>query len=186
MKRVYFFVTPKDASALLSGFERALPVKFVKSGILDPADLKVFVHSDQIPSLGISTAETGSQSDAYLVLHRDAVHHVERFVDVDGNNKLAIYNGSNEDSAVLTVAGRWGGDVLLAGNFSTMHDTATARKLVRVFASTISRGGFVKLSMWWAGPEALEMLKAGKRLATLAVQSPPEYDLPQPSAQILV
>jgi hypothetical protein len=182
MKRVYFFSTPSDAAKLLSAFDRALPVNYITAGTFYPTDLKVFMHSNQIQSLGISTAETGSQSDSYLVLHRDAVHNVERFKDVDGNDRLAIYNGSNEGSAVLTVAGQWGSDVLLAGNFSTMHDDADSKKLLRTFAATIKKVGFVKVSMWWVGPEAFGMLKAGKRLATLAVQSPPEYDLPRPSS----
>jgi hypothetical protein len=180
MKRVYFFSTPGDAATLLSAFDRVLPVQYVSHGTLQLPAPKVYTCADQIPSLGISSAETGSQSDQYLVLLRDSAFKVENFRDAEGIERLAIYNGSNEGSAVLTVAGQWGNDVLLAGNFSTMHADAVSRKLLRTFAATIKKIGFVKASLWWVGSEAFEMLKVGKRLATLAVQSPPEYDLPLP------
>jgi hypothetical protein len=181
MKRVYFFSTPGDAAKLLSAFDRVLPVQYVSHGTLQLPAPKVYTCSDQIPSLGTSSAETGSQSDQYLVLLRDSAFKAENFRDAEGIERLAIYSGSNEGSAVLTVAGQWGSDVLLAGNFSTMHDDADSKKLLRSFAATIKKVGFVKVSMWWVGPEAFGMLKAGKRLGTLAVQSPPEYDLPLPS-----
>jgi hypothetical protein len=181
MKRVYFFSTPSDAAMLLSAFDRVLSVQYVSHGTLQLSAPHVYTCSDQIPSLGTASAETGSQSDQYLVLLRDSASKAENFRDAEGIERLAIYNGSNEGSAILTVAGQWGSDVLLAGNFSTMHSDVVSRKLLRTFAATIKKAGFVKVSMWWVGSEAFGMLKAGKRLATLAVQSPPEYDLPLPS-----
>jgi hypothetical protein len=67
MKRVYFFSTPSDAATLLSAFDRVLSVQYVSYRILQLPAPKVNTCADQIPSLGISSAETGNQSDQYLV-----------------------------------------------------------------------------------------------------------------------
>jgi len=44
------------------------------------------------------------------------------------------------------------------------------------FAKTVVRG-FHKVHSYWVGPEAYREFRAGKRLATIGVKSPPEYDL---------
>jgi hypothetical protein len=48
--------------------------------------------------------------------------------------------------------------------------------LYQAFAETVLRG-FHKVHSYWVGPEAYREFKAGKRLATIGVKSPSEYDL---------
>ena len=91
-----------------------------------------------------------------------------------------IGNGDNEDAVMLTLAGLWITGTLLPGNMSTMHTTAVAQRLMRWFLSALQQEGFTKVDLWWLGQQALEMLRAGKRLTTTAEQSPPEFDLRLP------
>ena len=48
--------------------------------------------------------------------------------------------------------------------------------LYRAFAQTILRG-FHKVQSYWIGPEAYREFKAGRRLGTIGVRSPADYDL---------
>ena len=178
MKRQYFFATPLDAATLLRHFESPPPIKFVKYGQSETPNPPIYLASSQIPSLGIATETTGSSCVAYLVSVQERVNSIERFVDSTGRTRWMVDNGNNDDTVVLTMAGLWGRDILLPGNMSTLHETKPAQQLMRRFMSALKKSGFVKVNMWWVGPEALAMLKAGKRLATAAVESPPEYDLP--------
>jgi hypothetical protein len=180
MKRVYFFSTPADAAPLLSAFETGAPVKYVKYGQSATPNPPIHLNSSQIPSLGLATETTGSSSISYLVSSQESIQNMERFVDSAGQTRWLIDNGNNDGSVILTLAGLWGRDILLPGNMSTLHETKPAQQLMRRFLSALKKSGFVKIDMWWVGPDALEMLRGGKRLATAAVESPPDYDLPLP------
>jgi hypothetical protein len=182
MKRIYFFATPADASALLRLFESASPIKYVKYGQSETPNPPIYLSSASIPSLGIATEATGSTSIAYLVSLHDSMNNMERFTDAAGRTRWLIDNGNNDSSTILTMAGLWGADILLPGNMCTLHDTKPAQQLMRGFSSALKKTGFVKVDMWWVGPEALAMLRAGKRLATAAVESPSDYDVPTPDS----
>lgn len=80
---------------------------------------------------------------------------------------------------MLGMAGKWK-DMLLPGSMGTMHETAPAQQLMKWFLAALKAEGFTKVDIYWVGKEALEMLKAGKRLSTTAEQSPPEFDLKLP------
>ena len=180
MKRVYFFSTPQDISRTLEAFEACDPVKFVAYGQSETPNPPIYLTSGQIPSLGLATASTGSHSSTYLVSLQNSVNNIEKFINSDGQTRWIIENGNNEEAVVFTAAGAWDDDILLAGNMSTLHDSSQAQKLMRSFHSALKKSGCTKIDMWWVGPEALRMLKAGKRLATAAVESPVEYNLPLP------
>ena len=66
---------------------------------------------------------------------------------------------------------------------ATLHENSVAQQLMKWFLSALKQKEFTKVREWWLGPEALEMLRAGRRLTTTAEQSPPEYDLELPEQQ---
>ncbi|XVJ59925.1 MAG: hypothetical protein HEQ23_11200 [Tepidisphaera sp.] len=84
----------------------------------------------------------------------------------------------NPDTVVLTPAGMWKDDVLLHGLVSTVSDSPIAKEIMKLFAAAIKKQ-FVKVRSFWVGPDALALLKRGKRL-TIAAQSPAEFDLKIP------
>jgi len=98
----------------------------------------------------------------------------------NGEKRWNLFNAHNEETVVLCLAGLWQTGTLLPGSIATLHETQGAQQLMKWFRTALKQEGFIKVREWWLGPEALEMLNAGKRLSTTAEQSPPEFDLTQP------
>ena len=180
MKRIFFFATPDDILPVLKRFEANVPLKFVETGGRTTPNRAIYLEASEIPNPGISTHETGSQSAGLMVSYRDTKNHMR----VSDNKKYwNLYNGDNEETVVLTMAGRWKNDMLLPGIMDTLHTSnPVAQQLMKWFLSALEKEGFTKVDMWWLGKEALQMLKEGKRLSKTAEQSPPEYDLKIPAA----
>ena len=179
MKRIFFFATPTDIAPVLSQLEANAPLKFVEMGTLWTPNRAIYLEASQVPNQGIATHETGSQSEGYMVSHQDTKNHMRTSVTRKGEERWDLFSADNEETVILTTAGCWK-DMLLPGIMDTMHDTSVAQQLMRWFLAALKAEAFTKIDMWWLGKEALEMLKAGKRLSTTAEQSPPEFDLKLP------
>lgn len=179
MKRIFFFATPTDIVPVLDKFASSEEIKFVEMGNITTPNRPIILNASDLPDPGVSTHETGNASRAYLVSPRDSVNHMHKFVGKDGVAHWSVDNSDNEDSVVLTMAGRWK-DMLLPGLMDTLHQTEPAQRLMKAFLSALKKEGFVKVEHWWLGNEAFAMLKAGRRLSTTAEQSPPQFDLALP------
>ncbi|MFC2250028.1 hypothetical protein ACETRX_10420 [Labrys portucalensis] len=180
MKQVLFFSTQSDISPVITSLEKDSGVIFVRSGHYDIMDPPVLSSKD-LSNVGIATSETASTSISYLIMPSNSKIISREYISEDpmtfGRKQWSVYNGFNEDSVEMTLAGIWEGKVLLPGSVKTMHNTPFAQMVIRKFASLLKQAQFKKIQSWWLGPEALQMLRAGKRLSTTAVQSPPDYDL---------
>lgn len=183
MKRIFFFATPADIVPVLNRFEANAPLKFVEMGNLTTPNRAIYLEASEIPNPGISTHETGSMSQGYMVSHRDTKNHMHAFVGRKGEKRWSLDNSDNEETVLLSMAGLWKTGTLLPGNMATLHEKPVAQQLMKWFLSALKQEDFTKVREWWLGPEAMEMLKAGRRLTTTAEQSPPEYDLKMPEKQ---
>jgi hypothetical protein len=179
MKRTFFFATPNDIIPVLRRFEADGPLKFVEMGNLTTPNRAIYLESSEIPNPGISTHETGNASTAYMVSYRDTKNHMHKFVGQRGEHRWTLSNGDNEETVILTLGGLWKDDILLEGLMGTLHQTSVAQQLMKRFLGVLKQEGFIKVESWWLGKEALEFLRAGKRL-TQAAQSPSEFDLKLP------
>lgn len=180
MMKVHFFATPADISPVLARFESNFPLKFVESGVSANPNRAIYLESDEIPEPGLATHETASRSKAYFVSHRETKNNIRSDTGPDGQKRWSLISADNEEAVILSLGGIWKTGTLLPGLMDSMHDNATVRELLKAFAEALKKEGFKKVKQWWVGPEAMEMLKAGKRLATTAEQSPPAYDLVLP------
>ncbi|MCA3080042.1 MAG: hypothetical protein ING71_14770 [Rhodocyclaceae bacterium] len=180
MKRIFFFATPADIVPVLARFEANAPLKFVELGSLTTPNRAIYLESWEIPAPGIATHETGSLSQGYMVSHRDTKNDMRTFEGRKGERHWTLENGDNEETVLLNMAGLWKTGTLLPGNMATLHETHGAQQLMKWFLSALKQEGFTKVRNWWLGKEAMELLKAGKRLTTTAEQSPPEFDLTLP------
>ncbi|NJM34877.1 MAG: hypothetical protein HC850_09420 [Rhodomicrobium sp.] len=180
MKRIFFFATPRDIAPVLKTFEANAPLKFVGTENLTTPDREIYLDSTEIPNPGVSTHESGHGSTNYMVSHRDTKNNVHTLVGQNGEKRWVLDNCDNEEAVNLTMAGKWK-DMLLPGIMDTLHETPVAQQLMKWFLAALKAEGFTKVDMYWMGKEALEMLKAGKRLSTTAEQSPPEFDLKLPN-----
>jgi len=112
-----------------------------------------------------------------MVSHRDTKNHMDVSVTKKGEKRWNLFNADNEETVSLIMAGLWKTGTLLPGGMATLYETPVAQQLMKWFLSALKQEGFTKVQDWWLGKEALEMLKAGRRLTTTAEQSPPEFDL---------
>lgn len=180
MKQIHFFAMPSDIERVLRCFESNTPLKFVEMGTLSTPNRAIYLESSQIPNFGIATHETGSLSKGYMVSFQDTKNHMNVSTLKNGEKRWNLFNADNEETVTLGMAGLWKTGTLLPGSMATLHETLVAQKLMKWFLSALKQEGFTKVREWWIGPEALEMLRAGRRLTTTAEQSPPEYDLKLP------
>jgi hypothetical protein len=177
MKQIFFFATPADILPVLRRLELNAPLKFVEIGTLLTPNRAIYLQSSEIPNPGVATHETGSQSQAYMVSYRNTKNDMRVSVTKNGEKRWNLFGADNEEAVSLNMAGLWKTGTLLPGNIAALHKSPAAQQLMKWFLSSLKQEGFTKVRSWWLGKEALEMLKAGKRLTTTAQQSPPEFDL---------
>ncbi|MEO8374367.1 MAG: hypothetical protein ABI471_04025 [Sphingomonas bacterium] len=180
MKQIFFFATPSDIERVLRRFEANTPLKFVEMGTLSTPNRAIYLEASQIPDPGIATHETGSLSKGYMVSYRDTKNHMDASVTRKGEKRWNLFNADNEEAVILGMGGLWKTGTLLPGNMATLHQTPVAQQMMKWFLSALKQEGFTKVREWWLGQEAMEMLKARKRLTTTAEQSPPDFDLKLP------
>lgn len=180
MKQILFFATPADIELVLRRFEANAPLKFVEMGTLSTPNRAIYLEASQIPNLGIATHETGSRSQGYMVSLRDTKNHLEVSTTRSGEKRWNLFNAHNEETVILGMGGLWKTGTLLPGSIVTLHQSPVAQHLMKWFMMALKQEGFTKVREWWLGREAVEMLRAGRRLTTTAEQSPPEFDLKFP------
>jgi hypothetical protein len=81
----------------------------------------------------------------------------------------------NPDSVLLIAGGEWKDGTVISGSVTTVSTSEFSKTLMRCVYSVV-RKDFTKVRAYWVGPDALKALRNGRRL-TIAIQSPPEFDL---------
>ena len=83
----------------------------------------------------------------------------------------------NGDSIVFSPGGRYSNDVMLYGMIGTLSPPpSVASKNLYTFVAKAFRKDFKKVREYFIGPEALDLMASGVRLAMDAT-SPAEFDL---------
>lgn len=178
MSQILFFALREDLIPILEVVESKGPLKYALTGNFMATDLKggirVLETGAGIPELGTASGDQQMACDSFLVCERDAEIRLRCFRGVDGD-RVCVDQFVNPDTVTFTPGGVWNGEVVLSGRVATVSDTAVAQALMRRFKSAIKKA-FTKVGAYYVGPNALVLLKSGRRL-TNAVQSPPEFDL---------
>jgi hypothetical protein len=195
MSRIcYFYATKNDLLPVTERVESAVPVKYVRFGNVTKLPPESFNCAAQIPNLGIASHPSAVVCEKFLLCDSQTIikprqlktlteEDVARSIIADkrplraliGLNRFAIDQLLNPDTITFTPGGIWNEDILLHGGIGTASDSKTSQALMKRFKAAI-RKTFIKIQAFYVGPQALELLKSGKRL-TMAAQSPPEYNL---------
>ncbi|MGL4237965.1 hypothetical protein [Tabrizicola sp.] len=149
----------------------------INSASPPPAD---YTRISEIPNIGISSHRSAVGADQYFVTAIDSPISPRVFQGANGETRWAFDHSKWPKSVVMRLGGLWLGETLLPGLVDTLHDTVEAQDLMKRFLKSLKKEDFTKVSEFWIGKEAMEMLKSGKRLATAAHESPPEFDLKLP------
>jgi hypothetical protein len=175
MKYIHFFATKNDILPMIEAVEQQGPLQYVRTGNRLSSDFEKYLHGADIPNLGRASRDSASSCEHYLVTPATVPISVETFEGIGGVQRYCMDQSLNPDTVELTPAGVWGDDFVLDGRVATISGTAIAQGLMKRFHTAITKR-FTKVRAFWVGPEALALLRAGKRL-TAATQCPPEFDL---------
>jgi hypothetical protein len=173
--RIGFFATGHDLADVLSTFETNRRCHYTLCGLFVEHEPKTGKSYKEIPDLSIAIHPTAAANPTYLVSlngERIAIRDVRQKA---GGVRFAIDQLVNENTFVVRPGGRYDGNVLLAGEISTSSESQQSRARFKILANLV-RQRFSKVNAFYLGSEALSAWKAGARL-TIAVQSPPEFDL---------
>jgi hypothetical protein len=175
MTQVLFFAIQDDLLPVIELVESKAPLKYTLCGNFRKDDIEdgiiVYNTGAEIPDLGKPRYDS-SVRDRYLVCQRDTPIDLGPVYGIDS---VVIGQGANPDSVELSPGGAWNEDVVLSGRVATGSPSKASRALMRRFQAAIKKT-FVIVGAYYVGPNALVLLKSGKRL-TNAVQCPREYDL---------
>lgn len=176
----HFYATKQDLVPILVGAESAEPLKYVLMGRFLTPTIQSYSRWDDIPNLGVASSSSAIGCTSFLVCEPELAINLDIVNQSDGVRSYHINQLYNPDTITFLTGGLWKSEILLYGRFATVSASfsKTAKRLMQRFDYQV-RKHFVKIDGYYVGPEGVEMLKQGKRLA-MAEQTPKEFDLKLP------
>jgi hypothetical protein len=173
MKHIHFFALREDLLSMLNAAEQEGPLIYTRAyDYAGDENLEVLNSGVEIPKLGRATHHNAIGSETFLVSFPELSIRPR---PIAATGRIAIDQLWNPDTVTFTPGGLWNEDVVLYGRVATVSDSRQAQELMKRFHSAI-RKHFTKIGGYYVGPQALELLKLGKRL-TIGAYSPSDYDL---------
>lgn len=177
MAYIQFFALKDDLLRVLEAVEHNGPLKYIRMGVYPQPKPEVFHRGADLPALGQATSETASTSQSFLVCEPEVPVRMRTVGLHSGGTNYHIDQLVNPDTLTFTPGGLWTEEILLCGRFATVSASLSgpAKRLMSRFRDQVKKH-FVRVKAYHVGPNALRLLKAGKRL-TVAEQSPHDFDL---------
>jgi hypothetical protein len=180
--RRFFFATRADLLPGLLAAEERTPLAFVRDETRDDGRFTVLDALSQYPELGLTTSRDSISSPRYLVFRQGAVPEPRAIPQLRGGVKYAI--AATPESAILRCGGlHVESGALLAGELQqSLNANGPGKAIFRLLARELFRA-FTRVRLYAVGPEALDRVRAGRRLVTIGLGSPPAYDLAEPESE---
>jgi len=197
-----FYGTKDDLLAITNQIESLAPIKYVRFGTITELPPESFDNASQIPNLGTALNSSAVGCETFLVcnpatmivprklktlteqdINRPAITIGGREIPIDKRNwrdlvgvrRFAIDQLNNPDTITFSPGGLWNNDILLHGRVATASQSKSSQILMKRFQAALQKT-FVKVKAIRVGPQALMLLKNGRRL-TISAQAPQEFDL---------
>ncbi|XCN75263.1 MAG: hypothetical protein Q3M24_11200 [Candidatus Electrothrix aestuarii] len=171
-----FFATRNDLLMNIKRLETELELHYALVGQFEKKQKDHFSSLLDIKGLGTTSVKEVRLCQAYLVLPKNVnVKSQWEFVPQKGI-QYSYYQDKNPKSIVVRLGGLYGNQCLLAGEIDTISEARESITLFNFFSKLLTQK-FSKIKGYYVGPEAYEMLTAGKRLVTIGLKSSKEYDL---------
>lgn len=170
-----FFMNRADLIDLLIAVEKIEPLTYVRTGAYrkdDPIDR--YETGLDIPWLGEATHESSTGCDTFLVVPR-GIDVLVRPEQTRSSTLGFVDQLVNHESLTFTGAGMHRSGVMIHGRVATAYTSPLTKKLMNRFRSALRRQ-CKRIKAFYVGTEAEKLWLRGTRL-TLALQSPPEFDL---------
>lgn len=171
-----FYVTAQDLSGVLSSLEAQKDLQYTLAGLFKSKKLQTYFSYRDIPGLGQAFHRSAVTNRRYLVSLKGTELRIRDAPQDLGGVRFAVDLKLNEDSIAFSPGGRYANDVILYGMVGTLSPPSEASKSLYTFVAKGFRKDFKRVREYFVGPEALDLMASGVRLAMDAT-SPPEYDL---------
>jgi hypothetical protein len=172
-KLLPIFATPGDLAKLLSAAESKMAIAFYDAGLVEKTTADKSLSSDEVVR---ACAASGKEFRHFLVVPVGTIINVEEIPQRKGGMHYSVGDQRlNPRSIRIAPGGMVNPMMLLKGQIDTISDTPESLALHGTFAKVV-RKQFTKVQEYWVGPEAIQILDGGGRLA-ITDKSPPEYDL---------
>ena len=179
---MHFYATKGDLVPVLEKIESTDALTYVRYGHYSEPEFSRFDSALDIPTLGVASSEAAVSCESFVVLPR-TTKLVPREIRLNGGIvRYAVDQLLNPGSITFQSGGRHSSGVILHGRVATASTTAESRRLLGRFERVFKKS-FAKVAAFYVGPEALDLLERGARL-TMALQSPPAYDLKRPNKSV--
>ena len=175
MKQINFFALKEDILPVLKEFETPGPVKYIAIGIIHSPTYSSYSRGIDIPDLGSASNASAVNCVSFLVGAADTEINVRSLSPIDGKSRFAIDQLKNPETITFSPGGLWNNDILLHGRVATASQSKASQTLMKRFETALKKT-FIKVKAFRVGPQALMLLKNGRRL-TISAQSPQEFDL---------
>jgi hypothetical protein len=171
-----FYAAADDLIPVFAAIEPRHRIVYTLCGSFPSRNVSSFSSGAALPSLRSPPPQDSAIAcPAYLVTLAETPISVREVPHRNGAVRYAVDQLQNPDSITVQIGGFYRPDVLLHGRIATVSKTPVSTQLYRAFISAI-RKLFTPIQAFHVGPHAQQLWKRGCRL-TIAVQSPPEYDL---------
>lgn len=165
------FWTTIDLLAVVGRVCDSMTISFAVAGLHETAEVRRYNCADVSALLSAS----GNGGKSLLVLESRETLHAREVPQRRGGVRYAVDQLSNPKSVVVLPGRLIGSHMLLSGQVGAVSKDPASLILFSAFENGV-RERFVKIKSYWVGPEALQLLDGGGRLAHTA-KAPPIYDL---------
>jgi hypothetical protein len=159
-----FFATAADMAPGIVAIERAISLDYVKAGMFTTPDVIRYPSAIDLPNFGISPRGRSAGADSnYLIVTRGMAINVQEVAQRRGGVRYFIDHRTNP-GVVFRPGGMFKQECLISGEVGTPLTDEVSLRVWRVFSKFFFRD-FVRINLFRLGPEALQLLRSGFRLA---------------------
>lgn len=173
-KIINVFATRADWQKVLSRIEEQLAMYYVRGGSQSGPPWRVETH-EKIEDFGFANSGNVNTEVVYLCFCKDTDIKIRSVEQRSGTRMDFIDQQTNPDTIAIKAGGKFGSNVIVAGQIGTISDSDWSLRAYSEFKKEVCKK-FMKLKSYYVGDEAHDLLRDGWRL-TANIRAPREYDL---------
>lgn len=171
-----FFATREDLQPGLERIESGLALEYVRHQMRDDPRFERLTSLLHEPGVGDSRTGHWTSDDVYFVYEQDARPIAVSVPQRRGGVKFCVEWSPHIVQIAPAGVHRPTG-ALVAGRIAPLDDPSPrGLALYQAFTAAVL-GGFTRVHRYAVGPRAYAPFRAGRRLATIGIRSPRDYDL---------
>ena len=178
-RSLQLFCAYGDLVSVFGDVEASVDLSYTRTGLFAEAKRPTFRSGKELPDLGISQAGETSREPSYLVWRAGVSPIVRPVAQKAGGTLYAVDQSLNPSSIVLKPGGVYADQCVIAGQLGTICEDEESVELYGKFATAI-QDRCQRIGAYWLGPEAVSLLRAGRRL-TIGINASTALDLRAPT-----